>query len=261
MMKKLLLTTALVLPLVSISPKCGHCLVVSDPGQYARMATQLNELKKHFEALKDQLEELEDLNSSLSGNLKIGSGMGRDLAKLLGLSENMTKGLHSLPHMELDDYDLENIEDTQKVLDQVYTKEESILAATQTETQRKEYRQRAIRAALEGSEALIALQQERFKKINELADEIDNTETVKEAIDLNNRLLGEILMVQQTALLLQAQYVRAEQSLKYSNADSTQSLDDPNTGQYNDFIKKSGTRAAKKMKKLREENGWEKPPF
>jgi len=260
-MKKLLLTTALALPLIGIFPKYGEALVVSDPGQYARMATELNELKKHFEALKDQLEELEDLNSSLSGNLKIGSGMGRDLAKLLGLSENMTKGLHSLPHMELDDYDLENIEDTQKVLDKVYTKEESILAATQTEKQRKDYRQRSIRAALEGSESLIALQQERFKKINELADEIDNTETVKEAIDLNNRLLGEILMVQQTALLLQAQYVRAEQSLKYGYADRAQSSDDPNAGQYNDFIKKSGTRAAKKMKELREDNGWEKPPF
>lgn len=226
-MKKYLLLTAACLS-ISLGSDDANALVVSDPGAYARMAQELTTLRDSFKVLQEQFQELQNIQASVSGNLERGKGIFRDIGRLRDMAEQMTRGVHSLPHMDLDDYDLRNIEDLQDALDKIYTNETDILKRGQTERQRKQYQQRSIRGALEGAEILINLQDERFRKIEELAAEMDETETLKDAMDLNNRLLGEILLVQQQALLLQSQYVRAEQSLRYEHADTSTDGSDPN---------------------------------
>jgi hypothetical protein len=226
-MKKILLLTT-ILGCTLLGSEQAKSLVVSDPGSYARMAQSLQTLKEQITVMKEQFTELQNINSAVTGNLKRGKGIFRDLGKLRDLSSKMTKSVHSLPHMDLDDYDLQNIEDLQDALDQIYVNETDVLKRGQTEQQRKQYQQRSIRSALEGAEVLISLQDERLNKIEELASEIDNTETLKDAMDLNNRLLGELLLVQQQALLINAQYIRAEQAVNYQYADKQSDGSDPN---------------------------------
>ena len=260
MKRILLLSTALLS--IGLGSEQANALVVSDPGQYARMATQLSELKKHFDVLQEQFKELQNIQSAVSGNLQRGKGIFRDIGKLREMSEKMTKSVHSLPHMDLDDYDLRNIEDLQDALDQIYTNETDIIKRGQTEQQRKQYQQRSIRSALEGAEVLINLQDERFRKIEELAAEIDQTETLKDAIDLNNRLLGEILLVQQQALLLQSQYIRAEQSIRYEHADQSTDGSDPNLpDEKKSSLSRAGDKFVKDMDKKSKDAGFVRPSF
>ena len=56
---------------------------------------------------------------------------------------------------------------------------------------------------------------ETFEKISQLAEEVDKTEDLKEATDLANRILIEMLSVQQQQLLIMANLARAEQLAVY----------------------------------------------
>jgi len=225
------------------------------------MAQEMMELKRHYDVLKEQFDEMQNIHKSVTGNLKRGKGIARDLGKLQDLAENMTKSFINLnPNQEMDDYDLSNIEDLQDALDTIYSDEQDVLQRTQTDQQRKDYQQRSVRSALEGSEVLINLQGERMQKIQELADEIDKTETLKDAQDLSNRLLGEILLVQQQALLLQAQYVRANQSLNYQYADR-EGAEAPESTRPSEIQKRGAEEFSDKMKQLREDRGWKKSPI
>lgn len=237
-------------------------LVVSDPGVYARMATELKELKKHFEVLKQQLEKAKEIQEAVTGNLKRGAPIIEDLKELQDIAEGLTKGAVNLPNVDLEDYDLKNIEDLKDVIEKVYEREGDIFDQGQNSQQRKDYQQRTVKGALESSEIIIAKTDDRLEKIGSLVNAIDSTESLKDAVDLNNRLLGEILMVQQQLLLLQSQYVRANTAMNYRG---TSGADDnaPNKrkNRVRSILKGAGDKYKSGQEKIEGDQGWEKPPY
>lgn len=217
-MKKFFYSCA-VIGLISFSANAA--VVVSDAGVYARMASELNEFKKQTEFLTSQLEELSSIKSNLEGNLGIGRGISRDLSRVKRRAQDMTRVFGNIEGVfDINEYDLSNMEDLQGVLDGMFKHEADILTRGRNTEAVQDIRQRAIKSAIEGSEAVIVEIQDSISKVDQLSTEIDNTETAKEAQDLTNRLLSEILHVQQQQLILIAQLTRAEQLAAYEGVSS-----------------------------------------
>lgn len=76
-------------------------------------------------------------------------------------------------------------------------------------------RQLALKDVLTRAEQTTSDMGKRVEKAQELAKNIDETGSEKDAMDLNNRLLLEILLVLQDALAMDAQFQQSMASLKY----------------------------------------------
>lgn len=264
-MKKLLLTTAIILgSLTTFMPQKAQSLTVSDPGMYARAAKELQVLKEQVGVLKGQLEEAKKTYEAVSGNLKRGAGIAKELGDLKTIAEKMTKATHSFPNMDTEDFDMKNAEDVREILDTIYKKEDGVLNGTQTEKQKRDYHQRSVKGALENSETIMASQEEKFEKIQRLANEIDSTQSLKDAMDLSNRLTAELLLVAQQSLMLQAQTTRANELLRYAGIDSEAQEGNPNRrsgDRIGDMFEGAGAKSKENYKKAQEKQQWEKPKY
>lgn len=197
-------------------------LAVTDTGAYVRIANNLNELRRQTEVLTDQFNELQNIFGTLKGNLGAGQGVIRDVQRARRRAEGLTKSIHNIPgRMDLDDYDLNKIEDLQKVMGNVFNKELDIVTRGLSRKQIEGIRQRSVKSAIEQSEQILGNMDNSNNKIDELARQIDATDDMKEAADMTNRLLIEVIFIQQQQLQLLASLARAEQYANYEGIDST----------------------------------------
>lgn len=207
--------------------KHANAVAVSDAGSYARMAQQLSELKRHFDVLQEQLQTVTEMKNAATGNLKRAKGAFRSLDRIRDWIDGLDVTIPNTPALVLKDIDLSKPEDVKQAIKFLYpNKDTTEFEKTQTSGQREAYQQRNIQNSLEGTEYIINSQAERFDLIGELLDEVDETETLKDALDLNNRIMAEVLSVLHQQLLMDAQNIRADKSqqLKYIDDTSTENV-------------------------------------
>ena len=89
----------------------------------------------------------------------------------------------------------------------------------------------------------------------ELAKKIDETKTLKDAVDLQNRLTHEALLIQQQQLLLLAQFIRAEQSIQYDGVEVNKMPKVEHGVSYNDVFGEKKKQQMKKWEAERKASG------
>ncbi|NDV20368.1 hypothetical protein GO013_13205 [Pseudodesulfovibrio sp. JC047] len=109
------------------------------------------------------------------------------------------------------------IEDFEDLLDDAFVDPRSIDPDKWKSLMNRQFdlRQLALKELLDKSEKTTQGMGARVEKAQELARSIDSTNSEKDAADLNNRLLLEILLVLQDMLALDAQYQQSMAALKY----------------------------------------------
>jgi len=223
-MKKLLATTALTVTIV-IGSLSANALVVSDPSSYTYYVQQIQKAQAVVENGIETINEIQRQTAYISGNLKRGAGIERAIRKVKDSLINATPAIFDIEDgfelkTNVNDLDLSDIEDVRKLLDELYQKGGNPVDDVLTKERRNTYQQKSVKASIESAETVLARQQESLEKFEELAAKIDETEGLKDATDLQNRLLHELILIQQQQLALLAQFIRAEESLKYTGVDS-----------------------------------------
>ena len=214
-----LFSTAAIITMSAIGP--AHALVVSDPGSYARAAQRLSELKKQLETAKENLDQITSVKERLEGNLNIGREMIGDFKDLRDSATDITAMAHNLPgQLDIDDFDISKPDDFREVLDVIYDPNANSAEAGSNVEVKEGMEQRALKGAIESSQKITSDFSDDLNNISSLIDEIDQTETQKEAQDLTNRLLVELVTIQRRSLQLMAQAVRAEKLAQYEGASS-----------------------------------------
>lgn len=193
----------------------SYAIVVSDPGAYTRFAQALSQSQKEHGTILEQLDVQKKVLDAVSGNLKRGKGIDSMLSDLISSVKDSTISIHNIPDMNSSKIDMSDMNDIQKTLDELYVTDDNYMKQSKNYKYRELYKQRTVKAALENSEFLIAKQEEGMTRIQDLSKQIDETKTFKDAQDLTNRFLAELLTVQNQQLLLLAQLTRAEQALKF----------------------------------------------
>jgi tetratricopeptide (TPR) repeat protein len=109
------------------------------------------------------------------------------------------------------------IEDFKGLLDEAFVDPRSIDPDDWKKLMDRQFdmRQLALKELLDKTEATTKGIEGRVEKAQNLAKDIDGTTSEKDAMDLNNRLLLEILLVLQDMLAVDAQYQQAMGALKY----------------------------------------------
>ena len=223
----------------------AHALVVSDPGAYTRMAQQIQEAQKIFTEVKRQVEELQRLHKSVTGNLKRGVGSVRDIRRIKRMLEDILPSFYKLTLPDGTQLDNQSTEDITKAIDSIFiSRSEFPDQAGVTEEQQQVYRQRAVKASLAYSESLLADMNDSLEKLEQLSAQIDETQTLKDAQDLTNRYLQELLTGQTKMILLLAQMSRAEAALSYTGVNNTEkgNLRPATSEEYLDYLGKRGSK-------------------
>lgn len=197
----------------------AYSLVVSDPGSYSRMAQQIQEAKELVKNAEAMVQQAQDIKNNLSGNLKRGRGIEDIIRSYKDDLEGMIPSLyHKLPE------DIQNqiSKELSNKLDEkiIYQKIDAELSDL-TKDQRDDYRQKVLKRALLMSETTSKDMEASLNKMESLAFEIDQTQSMKDAMDLNNRLMHEMLLNQTKMVNLLAELTKAEATMNYQGTSST----------------------------------------
>ena len=109
------------------------------------------------------------------------------------------------------------IEDFQDLLDSSFLDPRTMDTETWIKTMDRQFdlQQLSLRDLMESNEATLDGMEERVAKAQVLAAQVDQTENPKDAMDLNNRLLLEILSVLQEMMAMDTRYQQTMASLEY----------------------------------------------
>lgn len=207
----LLLVVALAMPAPSAFAILGAGDIVSDPTSYTYYAAEIAAIQKQVVEAQKQVETLGGIKTiadkaqrAVVGNYNRGKAIVGDLQRirkkleatpttLQGIAKKwLTLGNSGLEIGEdgfiavgkildttwIDPRDLKRNVERLKKLDQIY-----------------QVKQASLRGNIEASDEILRAMPERLKKIEDLAEQIDQTDNIKDAMDLNNRFQAEILKV------------------------------------------------------------------
>ena len=231
--------SVLLLILLVISPGGAEAMTVSDPGSYGYYVQQLEEAKLQLAAAKEQIanqlqeikvlqdtykmatEQLKELND-IKDQVKGYYNQGKDL---VGKIKSIKSQIEAVPNTLLDQGqaimsiigELGDFTNPEIALDKIFGDPRSPdYNPWETLSMKYELRQNGLKNALDHSEKLLKGMKERFAGIEELTNKIDHTENIKEAQDLTNVLLTQIIAVLSEQLALQAQLGIATNLMDFS---------------------------------------------
>jgi len=201
-----LLVVALALPVPSVL-----AMVVTDPSSYSYYVQQIKEAQKALVEAQKQVDTLGGIKTTadqakraVMGNYNRGVGLVTDLQRLqkkLAATPTTIQG-SAKKWLALGDAGLEIGEDgfyaVGKVLDTHWIDPRDLKKNAERLKhldQIYQVKQASLRGNIEASDEILRAMPERLKKIEGLADQIDHTENIKDAQDLTNRFLAEILKV------------------------------------------------------------------
>lgn len=187
------------------------------------------ETQKLVEQAEKTFKEAKRTADSITGNGRYGREVLGEVAKLRKYIENDSIIFSQLPiegNIDLEDIDFSNPEDIIEVLTEQFNRDVGMKAKQVLVKTQNQAREKAVEEALVDSQRILGGSGDRLNKLASLASEGDSTKTQKEAADLTNRLLIEILNIQTQQLELLARIARAEQILRY---DGVRSLENDST--------------------------------
>lgn len=197
-----------------------YSFTVTDPGSYTYYVEQIAEAKKTYDSIQEGIETSQEIlteTANMKNNLQgsYNSTMGSiDDAKnikkrLKDKSSSVTQGYKNASKgngstggtkfKSMDEYLNKVFKDPKYA-----SKPNPAVANLRINT-----RQRAYKNTILISEAIMEGQSERLKNLDKLARKIDRTENVKEATDLTNRMLVEIIRLNIEMLAVQVSLAEA----------------------------------------------------
>lgn len=234
-----------VFPLIALAVLAGtpaYALVVSDPGAYTRMAQQFQQMQDQLKQMVNVVNEAKKINDNLTGNLQRGLGTDEDIRRLKGAVEKMLPTFTSTGVPNPSQSDIERIGNQ---LDKIFvSSRDQPVEAELTKDQRDAYRKKAISNAVRYSEFVISDTEKSMNRLEGLSQEINKTQSMKDAQDLTNRYMQEMMTNQVKLNLLLAQLVRAESAAKMQGVSANEGAQARKytANEYNEMMSKYGSK-------------------
>lgn len=227
---------------LSLSGSVSHALVVSDPGAYTRMAQQIQQMQDQVKQMTNVLNEAKKINETLSGNLQRGLGADEDLRRLRTAVEKMipTFTMKGVPNPSQSD-----MERIGNELDKIFVSPQAQpVEAELTKDQRDAYRKKSISNAVRYSEYIITDTEKSMNRLEDLSQQINQTQSMKDAMDLNNRYMHEMMASQAKLNMLLAHLVRAESATKMQGVSANDGAQARKytAHEYNEMMSKYGSK-------------------
>lgn len=251
-MKAIILNVAMTVMLYSMSAHAG--MVVTDPTSYTyyveelkKMATQVEQGAKQVETLGGVLTTANDINNKMMGHYNRAAGLVKRIDRLQKVLTRDThgdmferlkqigdagrgtggvlRGTASEAKYAGQDYAALTGEDlfadTRKVLDMNFgdpRDRTDPMAKYRTADAKYQVQQEALKNVVATSQATLGGMADRMATINDLANQVDQTANMKDAQDLTNSLLVEVLKTLTDMLAVAAQANQAAALFNYSGA-------------------------------------------
>lgn len=178
--------------------------VVTDPGAYSYFSSIDEKMQEQLEFLQS----LEDYNisidNSLTGNKQIGYGIN---SNLLLYDDYLS--------LTLSPYKSDKPAIISKNLDIIFP---ALKVKQSSDLEKRKYQQSSLRASIIFAEMIISGSKQKISQITSLASDIDGTTKLKEGVDVNSRLLLEILTETRNTNLLLANLIKAMASKEYTGS-------------------------------------------
>lgn len=202
MLKRILPITAMTLCIITQNAFCGGMLV-TDPIQYNYLIAidkKQQESLVFLQAIQDANLEIKD---AIRGNKKMGVGMVTNYAfyhDFFSLPSHTQKSEKAV-------FISRNIETLYPPI--------KVSNLSQERVKRDQYQQNTLKSAFILSEMVINSTKQRGGDIISLSNDIDNNVTLKQAMDVNNRLLLEILLEIRNSNLISANMMKITASANF----------------------------------------------
>ena len=175
--------------------------VVTDPGAYSYFSSIDEKLQEQLEFLQSLENYSISVDNSLTGNKQIGYGIN---SNLLLYDDYLA--------LTLSPYKSDKPATISKNLDIIFP---ALRVKQSNDLEKKKYQQGALRSSIIFSEMIINSSKQKVSQITSLASDIDGTTKLKEGIDVNSRLLLEILTETRNTNLLLANLIKAIAAKEY----------------------------------------------
>lgn len=216
-----ILTSVFIISAQSFSANAAT--VVTDPGNYGYLTGIDSKLQEELGFLQ-KLQDLDiSINSNVSGNKQIGYGVNNNLL----LYDDFLS-------LTLSPYKSDKPATISKNLDVVFP---AAKVKQNNDLDKKKYQQSALRASIIFSEMVISSAKQKISQITSLASDIDGTSKLKEGVDVNSRVLLEILVEIRNTNLLLASLTKALASKEYLGNLTAETEEKDKT---KDFLKGEG---------------------
>jgi len=214
--------------MILMFPFHSHSMTVSDPTSYTYYAEQLKKLQTQMEQLQKQYDEavksnqwLTQIQDDLSGSYNRGMALYNKL-------KSIQRQLEAIPN-RYERYkkrweglltDIEDFQDVKAVIDNVIKDPRHPDYDLWKDMDRRyQMRQRALKDTIDRSEDLLAGLPNDFEELAKLAKQIDETKNQKDATDLTNSILVQILTVLQKQLELSTYLAQSQSILNFTGAN------------------------------------------
>ncbi len=200
-----------------LSPNAIAGLIVTDPTLAAKMVEAYNQGQEMLGNIEQQVSQMEKVQGNLEGITKNGSSLQTRFSKYRTTYNSIRR---SIPDIVPDimpsgkSPDLTNPSDLQELIDEVYKTNDP--RGNRSRNMQYLHRQGSARSALEQAELSLANTDAKFTELSLLAREMDQAETLKESVDMSNKLLLQILLTLQEMVNLQGQLTRLEAANNYT---------------------------------------------
>lgn len=202
--------------------KLSAQMVVTDPGVLGTINTQIGiqssaytkelaESIKHTQNLINTVKTLEQQKDAITGNLILNSVLEASFEALLSNYENLND---PLPSQRIGGtyLDTKNASDVKKLLtEKIYSTQDDKRQGVYRPLMKK-YHSDSSQAALQLAQVVISNATDDIEKVKETARKADSNQELKEAVDVNNNLLVQLVTTQNEIKQLLAQLVRSQVS-------------------------------------------------
>lgn len=204
-------------------------MAVSDATQHMYSAKNLEETIRQLETAMEQLEMVKQSTDTLKKTYEEATtqynrarGFYDEIMRVKQLYDSTQRSIMGRYHKVKKLYELASepgkaLEGFKDLLDDGFKDPRNLDPEKWKKVMDKQFdlRQLSLRDLLMSSEEQIEEMQKRFERTQELSKQVDQTVSPKDAQDLTNRLLTEILFILQQQLAMNIQYQQTMATLKY----------------------------------------------
>lgn len=222
------LVGTLVVLLVLSAPAFGVGEVVTDPGAYSHMVQQIGEMNKLITKAREQVETLggiktvlQDVKYSTEGAYGRGVGI---LDTVQGVADNATDFGSSLKKAgDFSDFSKDKFNKRASPYREVNVRLDGVFKDPRSKdydfwkdkAKRENAQQQIYKDNLNQAEVTLEEMPKRLERLGKLSDQIEQTKGLKDAADLQNRFLAELLLIQQEALKMLSHIAQALAVARY----------------------------------------------
>ena len=208
--------------LLASAPAFGVGSVVTDPGAYSHMIQQIGEMNKLITKAREQVETLggiktvmQDVKYSTEGAYGRGVGI---LDTVQGVADNATDFGSSLKKAgDFSDFSKDKFNKRASPYREVNVRVDGVFKDPRSKdfnfwkdrAKRENAQQQIYKDNLTQAEVTLTEMPKRLDRLGKLSDEIERTKNLKDAADLQNRFLAELLLIQQEALKMLSHIAQA----------------------------------------------------